>query len=150
MCWGARQCWVGLLDTWQSVSLHPPSSLRTGLLLPLTEETEHLDSVTPHAASVTRACTSLDGRAGEAGAATGVVIQRELWELQRPLSHPCTVQLSAWLLVLQVKACLYSTSQVCQEACYVIKNTSCFMSPDCPSWDTMEESQNPVGFYCRL
>lgn len=118
MCWGARQCWVGLLDTWQSVSLHPPSSLRTGLLLPLTEETEHLDLVTPHAASVTRACTSLDGRAGEAGAATGVVLQRELWELQRPLSHPCTVQLSAWLLVLQVKACLYSTSQVCQEACY--------------------------------
>lgn len=51
---------------------------RTGPLLLLTEKTEHSDVLTPHAASAPRACTPLHGGAGEAGAATGVVLQREL------------------------------------------------------------------------
>lgn len=51
---------------------------RTGLLLLLTEKTEHLDLLTPHAASAPRACIPLHGGAGEVGAATGVVLQREL------------------------------------------------------------------------
>lgn len=63
----------------------------------------------------------------------------------------CTVQsssLSAGLLVLQIsKACRSSVAPVCQEACHIIRNTSCFLSPDCPSWDTTEKSQTPVIFF---
>lgn len=51
---------------------------RTDLLLLLTEKTEHSDLLTPHATSAPRACTPLHGGAGEAGAAIGVVLQREL------------------------------------------------------------------------
>lgn len=57
------------------------------------------------------------------------------------------VQLSAWLLILQIsKACHFSMAPVCQKACY-IKNASCFLSPYCPSWDTMEKKPDSSNFF---